>query len=403
MTQACKACAASKLKCAEEKPCRRCRQKNIACEFSQPATTETTDLEGARGEPDLQDEYMFPEGGPETNNAPNHGQFLAPGTLTPTRSSSQLTDGVLELDASFFPGFLRDVMVPSNFEFPQAEYPAGYLNQGFTPRGFMDYGTEVSFELDDGDFDYLDAFNAKNTIHVVPPMDSGNSTVSPAQVFDSGNRSTHGAARFRNSSLATYAPGHRSHGYAGTQQLALPNAADSPEARSTFDWRILSERLTPSSRDKILGMVLDNCSTVNIAKIVASFPSVEILDNLIQYFFGWQVSQIENWIHQPTFRTNSQRPELLGMIAAAGAARTSVPTVRKLGFALQEAVRLAIPKLVRPFRSFPALLLIVRSLRQTTPPERNCQYSKPIFCNSRWIFGAAAERGSKSLKLLHSL
>lgn len=32
VSQACKSCAASKLKCDEDKPCQRCREKNIVCE-----------------------------------------------------------------------------------------------------------------------------------------------------------------------------------------------------------------------------------------------------------------------------------------------------------------------------------------------------------------------------------
>lgn len=33
VSQACKACASSKLKCDEEKPCRRCRERNLHCDW----------------------------------------------------------------------------------------------------------------------------------------------------------------------------------------------------------------------------------------------------------------------------------------------------------------------------------------------------------------------------------
>lgn len=33
VSQACKACASSKLKCDEDKPCRRCRERHLACDW----------------------------------------------------------------------------------------------------------------------------------------------------------------------------------------------------------------------------------------------------------------------------------------------------------------------------------------------------------------------------------
>jgi hypothetical protein len=39
VSQACKTCAASKLKCDEEKPCRRCREKNLVCDWAQDGSS----------------------------------------------------------------------------------------------------------------------------------------------------------------------------------------------------------------------------------------------------------------------------------------------------------------------------------------------------------------------------
>lgn len=255
--------------------------------------------------------------------------------------------GVLELAGSFFPDFLRDVMIPSSLEAFSAD-PPGYLSQAYTPRGFMDYGIETNLELDDLDFGFLDAFNEKNTFNLeLPSVEPPERSNDDQGGFESRNVVAIGAEAFKRSSLAGWTPAHQDHGYAEQANLSLPNDADSPESRLNFDRRILTERLALSSGDKILGMVIDTCRPANVARVVASFPSAEILDNLIQHFFDWQSSQIDSWIHLPTFRPSAQRPELLGIIAAAGAVRTPIPTVRKLGFALHEAVRLAIPQRVR--------------------------------------------------------
>ena len=34
VSQACKSCAASELKCDQVKPCRRCRDKNVVCDYA---------------------------------------------------------------------------------------------------------------------------------------------------------------------------------------------------------------------------------------------------------------------------------------------------------------------------------------------------------------------------------
>lgn len=255
----------------------------------------------------MQNDYMYSDGN-HANDATDYSQFSTPDEPTHNQQNPQFTGAVLEHDGNLFPKVLHNVVEPPNFEFHPVEYPPGYLNQGFTPRDFMDYSTEATLELDDQDFACLDAFNKQNTINIVQQ------NVAPAQIFGNGNG------------------------------LPPPWEIDKTAGRSFFDRRVLSERLAQSSRDKVLGMVLDNYKAPNVASIVASFPSAKILDYLIQRFFAWQGSQIENWIHQHAFRTNAQRPELLGMIAAIGTTHTSVPTLRKLGFVLQEAARLAISR-----------------------------------------------------------
>jgi hypothetical protein len=39
VSQACKTCAASKLKCDEEKPCRRCGEKHLVCDWAQDGSS----------------------------------------------------------------------------------------------------------------------------------------------------------------------------------------------------------------------------------------------------------------------------------------------------------------------------------------------------------------------------
>lgn len=78
-------------------------------------------------------------------------------------------------------------------------------------------------------------------------------------------------------------------------------------------------------------------------------------------FLKSEATNTYSWIHLPTFRPRSQGPEFNGIVIASGAILSAVPTgsfsiahsqikltflVRKLGLAIQETVRLALPSSV---------------------------------------------------------
>jgi len=79
-------------------------------------------------------------------------------------------------------------------------------------------------------------------------------------------------------------------------------------------------------------------------------------------FLKCEATNPHSWIHLPTFRPRTQGPEFNGIVIASGAILSTVPTgqsqstyrhfheltfeVRKLGLAIQETVRLALPSSV---------------------------------------------------------
>lgn len=124
-------------------------------------------------------------------------------------------------------------------------------------------------------------------------------------------------------------------------------ALNSPqfEERRRKTGRMIQERLEQSSRDRVLAVVLSTCLQPSISSRVASaFPSVEVVDTLVQLFLASHFVQIDSWIHTGCLKVNAQWPEWLGAVVASGAVLTSDITLRKFGFALQESVRLAIPR-----------------------------------------------------------
>ena len=208
------------------------------------------------------------------------------------------------------------------------------------PQEPLDSGLQFDFNLTDGDFGLIDYFNSRGTIHDGYLNNIANGVNDD---IDSDSGIALGAEAYRRSSLSTWKPAHEDHALADQENLSVPKSIDSPESNVTSDRQILSERLSPSSRDLIFGIVLQTSQQASMTRIMKSFPSTELLDSLIQSFFEWQRQQLDSWIHGPTFQPSQEDPDILAALAAAGAVRSTIPTIRKLGYALIEIVRLYFP------------------------------------------------------------
>jgi len=108
----------------------------------------------------------------------------------------------------------------------------------------------------------------------------------------------------------------------------------------------LHVKLSTSTRDKILAMVVGACKPRNIPVVLSSFPSAELVETLVRNFFNVHVSQYSTWLHPASFRASEVRVELLAAVIAAGAVATPHRTVQKFGLALQEALRFTLSNTV---------------------------------------------------------
>ncbi|KAL1850547.1 hypothetical protein Plec18170_006832 [Paecilomyces lecythidis] len=207
--------------------------------------------------------------------------------------------------------------------------------------GIAGYNMQSDFDLDDVDFGFIQSFNEKELFQA--PRQETDSAEDPNKEIDADSGIALGAEAYRKSSLANWKPGREEHGYADHANLSVPKSIDSPGSPAFSDYKVLSEPLSQSSRDLVFGMILKSCRRANRNRIMSSFPSTEMLDSLLQQFFESHVSQIDTWIHVPTFEPNGQCSELLAAVAAAGAVNSPIPPIRKLGYALLEIVRLQLP------------------------------------------------------------
>jgi hypothetical protein len=334
------------LKCEQEKPCQRCQQKQIHCDFAPNRVADRRDEQrsqrggvngSAGGELDALNS--------QATSANNPGDKTPPVSVqVPTTSLGG--DPLMDFDDSSLADFLKEIMhtSPDAVARPLFADPAST----YTPRDVLNFGIDTTFDFSDIDFGLpplpplpeaeRPTYTASNLVNEQAPG-------SGARTPELRNSINLGTQAFRKS-VWQFIPSQEDHGYAEQLNFSLPyQDIDSPEIRLAADLSISNQRLDQSSRDRILAMILSTCEPRIFSRVVSSFPSTELLDNLMHQFFSFELSRTDSWMHLPTFRLNGQRPELTGIIVAAGAVLSTVPVVRKLGFAIQEAVRLAIPKI----------------------------------------------------------
>ncbi|KAL4818456.1 hypothetical protein BDW67DRAFT_174252 [Aspergillus spinulosporus] len=349
VSQACKACATSKLKCDEEKPCRRCRDRKLFCDYVD-GNAHDAEQQGSNDENEHEHEHEQ-----EEEYSPLESQTFSP--LNQEMSVQQLVthevqmeylppnpgppppmptydgNGVFSVDGTFFPEFIPDSLV--SLSRPGEVDPSAFPPNDYYAHRLFDHNVNFDFDLTEVDFGLIDFYNSRGSANAAP--------LQPDETDRDADRDSGialGAEAYSRSSLSAWKPVHSDHAFADQNDLSVPKSIDSPEASAQCRHQILSERLSPGSRDLIFGMVLQTSQRANLTRIMKSFPSTELLDSLIQDFFAYQAQQVDSWIHGPTFNPNEESPDMLGIIAAAAAVKSSIPTIRKLGYALMEVVRL---------------------------------------------------------------
>lgn len=256
-------------------------------------------------------------------------------------------------------------------------FPSGFFDIGgssgtWTPMGAGHMNIVSSMDLDDIDLHFLNSYNTNLPFEIA--SDSGTNhtpqappdyppSVSASADYNGGNGggggsvnggTNHHASRlpsnnaFRNA-YWKFQPNAHDHTSAEEHNLSLPADKDGQFSNTTTSKIAVSRRLTTSplclhARDKILTLVVDNCRPENLTRAVASFPSIELLDALIHYYLSSLVTRADSFMHIPSFNPNGKKAELLAAMAAAGAVLTSDPALIKLGSAIHECVRGAVPK-----------------------------------------------------------
>ncbi|KAJ4409521.1 hypothetical protein N0V91_002442 [Didymella pomorum] len=213
-----------------------------------------------------------------------------------------------------------------------------FLSGHATPRGLMDLNFDMDVGLTDLDLGLLDQYNFQVPFTAgTPSTDAQGLEQQPLESDSAPVR----AEAFKQS-IWRYMPRRdKDHGAMEQTNLAFPDSDKDGSRRAHLPQRrALNERLGRVSRDKLMALVLGTCSPENVKRIASAFPSVELLDGLIQFFLTSPALDVQSWFHLPTLSLSKLSPELLACIISAGAASTPDVPLRKLGFALHEAARM---------------------------------------------------------------
>ncbi|KAL2815096.1 hypothetical protein BJX63DRAFT_420470 [Aspergillus granulosus] len=322
-SQACEACAVDHLRCDDEKPCRRCQRRGIVCTLPTkivrvipPAPLVTT--------PDRQD-------GADVHQAGDGLQ--SPPSIQPDLSHKAGSIG--DIDSFFVPA--------SRLTVPDGNVPLPCPSP--VSRGdLVTFGWETNLDFSVMDLSFLESYNVRAPFEyeaavasIAPP---------PMQTIEDGSTQTEQSANEGGSSHRIkwrFVPASQDNGYAENGNLLLSGQSGADNTpQSLRDLNIgpgPNDSVDLVSRDKILGIALSQMP-LPVSPNAASFPSPELLDRLIRYYLTAPFSDPHVWIHQPTFTIKGSPPELVLAMAAAGAVLTPDSALRKLGFAMQEVLRL---------------------------------------------------------------
>ncbi|KAK5050462.1 hypothetical protein LTR84_003743 [Exophiala bonariae] len=347
--QACRPCAIKKLKCTDTKPCRRCRAKNISCDYDQspepaqhqaPDAVEIEDVDGdvlLSEETDLGQASATAEMGwpqvPEEDGT--HAEIAA--------CSVSADVGCGHMDQSGIPGPVIEYgLTLSEMETLSTSNDVTFhdiLGCAFDLPSFGDFiQPEPNIDFDGLDLPFLGDFITTPIAQSIDHSVSDSTALhSPAMLITT---EAYEASQVRQG----WIPGPNDIN-SETESLELPSTAGSDVLAMLRDKSSVlgKDNMTVGTRDKILVMIYSKTSKSIWARMSRTFELVDVLHGIILHaLVHMQEKQLIPFMHLPSFNVNEQRPELLCALAAYGAVCWSSSTMRKFGYGLQELVRLSI-------------------------------------------------------------
>ena len=359
-SEACTNCAASKAKCEDEKPCRRCRNRNLVCSgrvrransqgaVSTPESTTTSSMTVGQD----------PTGAPTNASQARHydtdvsGAGVSPdgmhGGMHPSPSSS------------------RQVAFKPVVATPQQPPPAGSGAAENVPYLDASQGhfQDLDFTSWDLNFDDLG----------VPPYEFHGP--SPSSAYSSASKSStrtimrdpaRGHEAFKRSPWV-WEPEPEDYVRLEKEGLNLKDDVSQGLKFGSLSKALYNRiRMSGAMRDRLFALVLEQQSDQSK---VPSFPSLGLLNYILLLHFAQEERQFDSWIHIGTFNSSSL-PIFIASILAHGAMFVSVPAIWQFGMAIHEVVRVGLGPHVGFFPSPPPPVSKIYIQLPVTPVATEC-------------------------------
>ncbi|EEU33956.1 uncharacterized protein NECHADRAFT_88030 [Fusarium vanettenii 77-13-4] len=360
-SQACRSCAASKVRCDDLLTCRRCRKKGVSC--VRPAHWR----EGETAEPHSSIESRAPE-----TRLPGHGSssssrahLLAPvspssvdsrlvGSTAPDANSNLLliTDNTQDQSLANSASMVNYgspqsiIAVDPLLSLGEVPYMDGIFEFPFlTPHelsGLAGFYSGPSEQAVDSFFHSLDHHDSQQS----PRGDRERAdALTPASLTSNEATISSEAVKAYDHALGNWRPRPRDYLTQDIMSLSItPKEQTSMRGRmGYFDPTVIPDQIPSARRDEMV-IVASHCfATSRSTQPIPCFPSVEILDELLKIFLTAQKDQPMSFIHIPHFSVSSCEISLLMACIAAGAASSPNLTAHRFGLALVEVLRRDLP------------------------------------------------------------
>lgn len=351
-SEACVNCAASKAKCDDQKPCGRCKTKNLPCQTAAKrgsiygiSDCETSPRPNRCG---LDCSLLIKSAGIDTDYIT--AQSTEPSADSPTMTSMTNASATTADTQSAMPlPMERRVQFPEDHEIDMhhviapTPFVADFVPQPLATDDMFYFNPTHNFyqDMDFSSWDMnFDSYTIPQIDMTGPSPQSSTASTSKAPARDP----TRGYAAFKRSPWL-WEP--KSKDSLGNEQQGLAFNEKSIVHSPAYE-RILSSQSTrwkmeSGIRDKLFALVL---SQHKHPSKIPSFPSLELLNHLLQAHFIQDEYQTDSWIHSNSFDPSSAIPEFLGALIASGATFIADPAIWRFGLSLQEVVRMGLSSTV---------------------------------------------------------
>ncbi|KAI3578698.1 hypothetical protein IWW34DRAFT_737944 [Fusarium oxysporum f. sp. albedinis] len=392
-SQACRACAAAKVRCDDLQICRRCQDKGTLCvrafqmvENSRYAAIVPSAASSvpAPSRPSLLQSRDYDKSRP-VHGTKNHA----------TRACSSVTESGLSADvhqgepssnvnvqhpalSSPLSTVLPDASTNHQLHHePSSVGPSfdSFLHHDWQLNDAFDFILSTSQEWPGlGTFDYAFGEPFPNSIPSVQAREEARDTQSgyeldveaptPSNRVSGQVGVSAEAVRAYDNTLGNWYP--RPKDYLAPDKASISIAPDVQKAMlgclGNLDPGVINHRLSAARRDEIVVVVAGRFSAGQTLQAVPNFPSVEILDELLKIFLGTQRGPLTSMIHLPTFNPDNCDLWLLMTCIASGAVTSPNLAAHKFGLALLEVLRWYLPAMADKDNSLTRCLSFVQSL-----------------------------------------